>query len=263
LNTGTSIIAKNPEQFGLTLVPTLDAHSTRAVAFRVDSNTGKRTALVEEADASFDEAGGVFPASLGRPWAGGTDTLHSMIYNQKYGRLFFKESMSEAEITDGETISPETLASGPITVCGMLVETPFNLGNIIKNRNALADYVANRLQMPAEPTYAGFTKWAATVQAEVPNSKTYWLTTGAKAVQLDKLTYKILKLSGTKQIPISELLSVIPENTASRMLAYLLDLEKQGFLLFAARPNSKMRMVHQENRRISGLLESLPYAFHP
>jgi anaerobic magnesium-protoporphyrin IX monomethyl ester cyclase len=76
LLTGTSMLARNPEKFGITLVDTQDADIARAIAYRVNKENNSRVNLTEEADASFDENGDIFPSLLKRPWAGGTDTLH-------------------------------------------------------------------------------------------------------------------------------------------------------------------------------------------
>jgi anaerobic magnesium-protoporphyrin IX monomethyl ester cyclase len=71
LLTGTSMIAKNPERFGIKVIETQDADITRAIAYRVESETGHRLLLAEDSDESFNADGGAFPPALGRPWAGG------------------------------------------------------------------------------------------------------------------------------------------------------------------------------------------------
>ena len=94
LLTGTAIVAKDPAQFGVRLVETVDADIERSVAYEL-AGDGERDAeeaamLTEDRDASFDSAGDLFPPVLGRPWAGGTDSLHTMIYYERFGPMFFR-----------------------------------------------------------------------------------------------------------------------------------------------------------------------------
>jgi hypothetical protein len=123
LLTGTSIIAKKPEKFGITLIETQEADIARAVAYRVVNETGRRLALTEDADASFDETNGVFPPILGRPWAGGTDSLHTMIYYDRYGRDFFKLNPPRPELQVKE-LSDELTRRCAIEVDGQVVREP-------------------------------------------------------------------------------------------------------------------------------------------
>src|SRR5258708_34243356 len=67
----------------------------RNLAYRMEEETVRKPLLMEEYDASFDDQAGIFPSGLGRPWAGGTDTLHSRIYYETYGRSFFKDQALE------------------------------------------------------------------------------------------------------------------------------------------------------------------------
>lgn len=241
LLTGTSMIAKNPEKFGLTATPFKDADAARALAFRLDTDSGQQqTALAEEADASFDQSRGVFPVGLGRPWAGGTDTLHSMIYYERYGRRFFREEgMRALAGSDQPSVDDVTAIGGPLQFRAALIESPFNLQNIIKNRFDFCDYVNGRLQVPAEPTYATFQRWARDIEPEQARPSTFWLTTGKKVVQIDKLAYRLLRIGASKPVAVKELLDVLPEKAAARMFQYLLDLEENGLIAFALRPAKK------------------------
>jgi hypothetical protein len=243
LLTGTSMIAKAPEKFGITAIPFQDADSARALAFRLDSETGQRTALTEEADASFDESGGVFPAGLGRPWAGGTDTLHSMIYYERYGRRFFKEQgLHGLDAGEPKFVDDDAAMAGPLELTTALIESPFNLQKIINNRIAFCKYVAAKLDIPAEPTYAAFLNWAAGVPPEESGEVSYWLSNGQNVIRIEKLVYRLLTIGSTKRLPVKELLGALPEAVARRMRKYLLDLEAKGMIAFALRPQ-KLRLV--------------------
>jgi hypothetical protein len=240
LLTGTSIIARNPQKFGLTVVPFEGADASRALAFRLDDDRGQRTALVEEADASFDQSGGAFPGGLGRPWAGGTDTLHSMIYYERYGRRFFKDEGICAMVDiDVQRVDDDVVVEGPLELHASLVESPFNLQNIVRNRLTFSEYVAERLQVPAEPTYASFQNWATNAAFEPARPLTYWLISGQKFLQIDKLTYRLLDIGSRQRVPVKELLAVLAEPAAHKMLNYLLELEQTGLIGFVLRPTKK------------------------
>ena len=252
LLTGTSMIAKAPEKFGITAIPFEDADSARALAFRLDSETGQRTALTEEADASFDESGGVFPAGLGRPWAGGTDTLHSMIYYERYGRRFFKdEGLHGLDTGDPKSVDDDTAMAGPLELNTSLIESPFNLQRIIDNRIAFCKYVSAKLDTPAEPTYSAFQNWAAEVPFEESGAMSYWLSNGQTVIRIEKLVYQAADHRfDSKQIPVKDLLAALPEAVARRMRKYLLDLEEKGMIAFALRPQ-KLRLVLGDESPIS------------
>lgn len=247
LLTGTSIIARRPEDFGLTLVPTQDAHSTRAVAFRTDAETGHRTAIVEEADASFDGAGGIFPAGLGRPWAGGTDTLHSMIYYEKYGREFFKRTESE-DYDEEANLGNSDVLKWSIRPVGVMFATPFDIGKIIEGRQKFDKYLEATLQIPAEPTFSRFTSWADTMPSQSRGELTYWLSTGQNAVKIDKIVYRILQGALSTGAPLKDLLAGLPAGTATRLLDFLIKLEGHGFVAFIGKSYGSWRMLHSSRR---------------
>jgi hypothetical protein len=232
LLTGTSIIAKNPEQFGITLIETKDADIRRAVAYRVASGAGRRVALTEDADASFDEDGGIFPPVLGRPWAGGTDSLHTMIYYRHYGRTFFKDTDIN-QVIEVDKITDDEIPLFSLVVNGKLVECKFNLSDILENRKSFLKYLEDRVAIPAEPTFTAFSEWAATVAQALPqNESGYWLVLGRQCVKLDKLVYRILNVAAKTSLTIGEILATVPASLSERLLEYFKGLESNGFLSY-------------------------------
>ena len=233
LLTGTSIIAKNPARFGITVVETRDCDIGRAVSYRVNSETGQRTALAEDADASFDESGGVFPPVLGRPWAGGTDTLHTMIYYEQYGRTFFRENRLDqpAEESPLDAVESGTLE---IVINGKLVESHYDLSSIVAHRQEFLHYLKRRIEIPAEPIYLAFSEWADSIgtlaRAAQPE---YWLVAGKQCLKLDKLTYRILTATTKTTLTLDQSLEIIPESLRSRFQEYVLELERKGLISFA------------------------------
>jgi hypothetical protein len=232
LLTGTSIIARNPEQFGITLIETKDADIRRAVAYRFESGTGQRMALTEDAEASFDEDGGIFPPVLGRPWAGGTDSLHTMIYYEKYGRNFFKDTDLN-KVIEVETISDEEIPVFSLVVNGKLAKCKFDLSAILENRKSFLRYLEDRVAVPAEPTYSAFKEWTNTLSPIEPQEKSsYWLVLGRKCVKLDKLVYQILTVAAKNTLVIGEILASVPVSLKERLLDYLKGLETNGFVSY-------------------------------
>lgn len=232
LLTGTSMLAKNPERFGITLLQTKDADVRRAVAYRVDGETGQRLTLTEEADASFDDHGGIFPEVLFRPWAGGTDSLHTMIYFDKYGQQFFK-STSLRQIIEVDEITDDEIRKLSVAVNGNLVESRFDLGEIVKHRGLFPFYMENRLSIPAEPTSAAFTEWTKSMPVAVPQEgNSYWIVVEDKCGKLNKLVYKLLLAVARKPVRVAEILASIPEDMRQRVFTYLIELENNGFVSF-------------------------------
>ena len=230
LLTRTSIIAKNPEKFGITLMETEGADIARAVAYKVDSDNGQRLALTEDADSSFDESGGVFTPVLGRPWAGGTDSLHTMIYYDRYGRKFFRLNPAKPEMHVQE-VTPEFALGCAIQLNGQIVESHFDLSAILANRKRFSESIEERLKVPAEPTRESFTSWAGTVEpVSAHETASYWLVTAGHCVKLDKLVFRILSLCAKTEITIGKILSTIPEAVRDRLFTYLMELERKNLI---------------------------------
>lgn len=232
LLTGTSMLAKNPEKFGISLIETKDADVRRTVAYRVDGETGQRMTLTEDADASFDDDGGVFPATLFRPWAGGTDSLHTMIYFDKYGRDFFKStSMFQVDEVDG--LTDDEIRKLSVAVHGNLTECAFDLGEIVKNRRAYPLYIQSRVSIPAEPTSGAFVEWAKSMPVAVSQDESnYWIVLEGKCGKLNKLVYMLLQPAARKPVAVAEILARCPEELRQRVFKYLIGLESNGFILF-------------------------------
>ena len=236
LLTGTSMIAKDPEKFGIKVIETVDADITRALAYRVEAGSERKVLLTEDCDESFNSDGGAFPPVLGRPWAGGTDTLHSMVYYDTYGRKFFRENALEptiAEEQDGEAEQEENLLACNLLAPGRISESPFDITEIFKNREPFKDHIAKMLQVPVEPTYTNFQRWRSNVQPMARASQSdQWITTSNKCVRLEKLVYRIIKLSAEKQVPLSGLFVAFKPDLQERLLAYFKELEASGLVVF-------------------------------
>jgi anaerobic magnesium-protoporphyrin IX monomethyl ester cyclase len=261
LLTGTSIIAKNPDKFGITLIPTEGADIVRSVAYRVNSETGQRLALAEDADSSFDHTGGALPDVLGRPWAGGTDSLHTMIYYNHYGRAFFKLNPPKPRAQVQE-LTDELVRSCRIKIDGQLVETNFDLAEIVANRTRFADYLDSMLKVPAEPTRAAFARWAQEVpplQAGVGGS--YWLLNGKQCVKLDKLVFRVLGLAAQKGVSIGWIISNVPEAIREGLFNYVKNMEVKGLVSYLHEGTliRSVGSVEEEEKRCRDLKSAPPW----
>jgi anaerobic magnesium-protoporphyrin IX monomethyl ester cyclase len=231
LLTGTSIIAKDPEKFGIKLIETADADVARAIAFKLDKETDREVLLTEDSDASFDGDGGVFPHVLGRPWAGGTDSLHTMIYYDAYDPMFFKEH----PIIDPAAYKPtedEELLRSTISIPGKLNESCLDIGKILSNRVAYLDHIQKLLLVPVEPTYGSFRNWQEGVEEVVKGDSAFWIVADTKSAKLDKLIYQLVSIAVEGDLTLGELLSNFNPAITERLLVYFRNLGKPGLLLF-------------------------------
>ncbi len=261
LLTGTSLVAKNPAKFGITLVDTIDADVARAIAYNVDAATDRKVNLTEEIDGSFHDSGTIFPVLLHRPWAGGTDSLHSLIYYATYGRFFFREHTFD----DFAPSSPDTreeLLKCTIVTTGTLSESAFDLSEIFKNRDQFASYLKGRMAMPAEPTYDRFFDWAGTVSNldRSRDARTYWLVTSQEAVKLRKPIYQVLSLALEQGLTIAQVLKGSSPELTNALIEYFTELKAKGLLAFVASGQSRWdRFLLADERIVSRATDSELY----
>lgn len=236
LLTGTAIVAKHPDRFGVRLVETEDADVVRALTYEVESDgrdDESRAMLTEDRDASFDKDGGVFPLVLGRPWAGGTDTLHTMLYYGRYGRRFFRDHPIERPGSPG----PE--AEGDLLACrlflpGLALEASYDVGEIVGLRRSFSDELKRLSRIPREPTRRSYEEWAAALpdQRPDPRGTSYWIRAEQKCVPLDKMVYRLLRAAVAAETTLGELVSPFGEPLRSRLLAFFRDLGRHGLVEF-------------------------------
>ena len=260
LLTGTSLIARNPEKFGIELIEVTDVDSPRGVAYRLVNETGQRLGLTEASDSSFDNDGNIFPAILGRPWAGGTDSLHTMIYYNAFGKDFFK-THSAKEAVKVQQITDAVALDSTIVVNGELVVSPFDLSAILLNRKRFLAYVEEQLAIPAEPTYAAFRRWAANIACEEPSeNERYWIITLTRCVKIDKLVFQVLQRAAEKAVITATLLSDVPEPMRLKLLKYLKALENNNVIAFrlGGQVLKSFEAVAEEERRRAAAGEMTP-----
>lgn len=250
LLTGTSLVAKNPAKFGITLVDTIDADVARAIAYNVDAASDRKVKLTEDIDDSFHDSGNIFPALLHRPWAGGTDSLHSLIYYATYGRFFFRKHPLD-DFAPSSPNTREALVKCTIVTNGTLSESEFDLSEMFKNRDHFASYLKERMAMPAEPTFDRFCEWTGGIsKVSSGDSKTYWLVTSREAVKLSKPVYQILLLAVEQKLTIAELFKGSSRELTEALIDYFTELQRKGLLAFVAPGQSRWDRFASADERI-------------
>jgi hypothetical protein len=234
LLTGTAIVAKDPARFGVRLIETEDVDIGRALAYELEGEKERdreeEAMLTEERDASFGAAGDIFPLVLGRPWAGGTDSLHTMIYYERYGPMFFREVPAELPPSREDEEASEILRHG-ISLPGALRESPFDIREIAARRGEFAERYITLQKIPREPTQAAYREYAG---AGLPVSRgpavRYWVWADQECVLLDKLIFRLLKMGAATGAPLGDLLRGFDSGLAGRIVTFLKGLEQHGLV---------------------------------
>jgi anaerobic magnesium-protoporphyrin IX monomethyl ester cyclase len=231
LLTGTSIVAKNPSKFGVTITETEGADMARAMAYHVDTDTNRTISLTEEADDSFDDSDSIFPTILGRPWAGGTETLHSMIYYDFHGQTFFKQHPLES-LSGPDPSSLEELPAGTVNINAKLAQSGVDLSQLFANRAAFQTYLQERMNAPAEPTSKSFIEWEKTAKPahNAGGRMTFWLLKENEAIQLEKSMYSLLLVLHEHHITVAQALKGFAVPVQRKILEFILELEKRQFI---------------------------------
>lgn len=252
LLTGTAIVAKDPARFGVELVDTEDADIARALAFRLKDEEDeeaqkanrrgkipKSQMLTEDYDASFDESGNIFPNVYGRPWAGGTDALHTMIYYDTYGRHFFRENSLRGGAPPKLPAEDEML-DHTIFLPGVVKASPFDIGGIIAGRQSFAQQLSTLNAIPKEPTRHTFSAWAEQQPPleRNPVGDTFWIRAGDKCIRLEKLPYLLLRAAVDHDLTVGELLSSFEGERRDRLFEFLRALARKGFIELNPPPGS-------------------------
>jgi hypothetical protein len=232
LLTGTSMIAKDPARFGVRLVETEDVDVPRAIAYRIDEGRreGETKAMrSEDADASFDSDAGLFPERLRRPWAGGTDSLHTMIYYDAHGRSVLRDHAA-AQVHRARPASEDQLRACTLVLTGVAKDSPFDVGKILAERQAMGAYMRQLAKIPRESTYAALQEWAAgRPQLAAHPSRAGWIMSGLSYVRLNPLAYRLLS-THSQPVILGDLLATVDEPLATRLLGYFQKLAERGYV---------------------------------
>jgi hypothetical protein len=232
-----SIVDKDPDRFGIQPLKTedVDIHIVRPYKGQTDGEEVMKNeiGLGRDGTASSDSDDQTFPRTFLRPWAGGGDSLHSMIYYQAYGYRFFKDNQLPELQLKTVPKSDEELLCSTLRLPGHLSESPFDMIVMIQNIQKLTEHGRALQRIPREPTLRAFEEWAVTVPP-LPRGENqrYWLQTEEKTVEVPKLVYKLVGLVSAHNLPIGEACAELPRDVSQDLLSYLCKLGQVGFLEF-------------------------------
>lgn len=181
--TGKAIVARNPGKFGIRLREIKDLDAEIYVAYEMeDSNQVHRTTFQESLDSEHESTRGLLPIVFSRPWAGSTDTLHSMLYYDAFGRDFFKQHSGLAELDTDQ----------PKQGDGLLKLSPFDIEKMARHSDAFEAAVQRMRSDALEPTYPRLCAYnAAQPPLERIGEASYWIEYKERLVRLGKVIYKI------------------------------------------------------------------------
>ncbi len=244
--TGTALVAKNPEKFGISLLEPRDADIVRSLGYQSNVEGERRMLSAEEGDESFDETGGLFPQVLPRPWAGGTDSLHSMIYYQKFGRSFFKQQPAAIPATGRTSLITEETSDRIVNVEGRLAESDFEISKIFKGRDQLREHIRNLKDSAIEPTHKAYKEWQQGVApVKRDEKKSFWIIQNAKRLRIAELVYLVLQCASERRATLRELLDAVNPVHRESLLENLTSLHSKGYVTFSpdAVPHSEPETV--------------------
>jgi anaerobic magnesium-protoporphyrin IX monomethyl ester cyclase len=232
--TGTALVAKNPEKFGISLLEPRDADIVRSLGYQSNVEGERRMLSAEEGDESFDETGGLFPQVLPRPWAGGTDSLHSMIYYQKFGRNFFKQQPAAIPATGRTSLITEETSDRIVNVEGRLAESDFEISKIFKSRDQLREHIRNLKDSAIEPTHKAYKEWQQGVApVKRDEKKSFWVIQNAKRLRIAELVYLVLQRASERRATLRELLYAVNPVHREALLEILTSLHSKGYVTFS------------------------------
>jgi hypothetical protein len=227
--TGTALVAKNPEKFGITLIEPQGADIKRALGFHLNNEEQKQVLSAEDGDASFDDTNGLFPSVLPRPWAGSTDSLHSMIYYGEYGASFFRDHFPRGQAHPPQESAEEDLCC-MLVIKGELAETDLDIDGLFRKRAEMRKHIAGLRESAIEPTYPQFHKWQEEMPALERNKKSYWIIQRGKCLRIAELVYWALSRAAARPCSMAELLQGFSPSLQKGLLEHLQMLKKKRYI---------------------------------
>jgi anaerobic magnesium-protoporphyrin IX monomethyl ester cyclase len=231
--TGGSEIARNPSRFGIQLIECRDNEGTHGLQYR---SVPEALQTDDASPTPSPEAGELFPRCLTRPWAGGIDTLHSLIYYGAHGRHFFKthrlasgEGAAMQKPPDDIDLSPDTT----IEVHGTLRALPFDIGRLARLQKLLEKELEDQSRVGKEPSYRVFLEWQKTAACLYAEPQcTYWLIGNGRRWKLDPSLFFLLGASTGSATRTREVLSKVAASDSPRVIGVLRHLVHQHAISF-------------------------------
>jgi anaerobic magnesium-protoporphyrin IX monomethyl ester cyclase len=259
--TGTALVAKNPAKFNLTLIEPQNADIVRALGFQTAQNQTQMVSA-EESDSSFDKCGDLFPSVYGRPWAGGTDALHSMIYYSTHGRNVFKNHRVATVSGHHERRTKEQTLNSVLITQGKLAESNVDVAAALRLRGEHAQRIKALQQMAKETIYKEFVEWQKSIPGiERQPTKSFWIIRNGKCLKIDGKIYSILVRAKETNVTVEKLLKEYSSSFRERIVDHLIGLETRGYVALMEQPcchSSSGRAYVQTHLTCSPFSETSP-----
>lgn len=233
LLTGTAIVAKDPQLFGVTLLSNENVDINRVVDYYVEGAEDLQAMDAEDGDASFDDNGGIFPRTLDRPWAGGIDSQHSMIYYNAYGRSFFKDNQLEVDSAARTEPASEPDLDSAVHVRGRVAYAAFDIAELTANKRRLKN--ANR-RKPSEAKRTNMHSYSDFARRDNPSAGlakphgANWISDDGRCVRLDKSTHEAILSASKDHLTLREVLARVSDDMRPRVASHLNKLLALGML---------------------------------
>ena len=230
--TGTALVAKNPEKFGINLITPRDADIVRALGYKLNADGQRQMLSAEDGDESFDEKQDLFPNVHTRPWAGGTDSLHSMIYYEKHGRRIFKEKAAQFAQIQAPSAAPDDILECTVEVKGRLAPSDFEIGTIFKGRAQRREHTRQLYDSAIEPPSPR--SWDGNRALPPWNGKPVlvFVIQDEKRLRLAEVPYVLLSRAVETNAPLKEILAEVDASSWAPLLDHFQWLQRKGYISF-------------------------------
>jgi hypothetical protein len=228
-------IAKTPGKFGVRLTERKGADILAWLSYCTGDQVAPAESALEQFEPAAEDFDGLFPLTLGRPLAGGTDSLHSMIYYEHFGPNFFKDHPLETAPTVEDCPSNELLDCA-IELRGILRQSAFDIPAILANRKKRLQQARHLLATGIEPTYTEFLAWAATIPPLLPGRACWWLSNSRRCVKLDQTLFAVIREAVDTGARIRDVLPPGGADFRMRLIASLAQLKKSGLIAPVSQP---------------------------
>jgi hypothetical protein len=228
-----SIIAKEPQRFGLQLktVDNCDINAIRAFEVLLPGGEG---GLPTDADQSIvEKINSLFPRSHPRPWAGGADTLHSMVYYHCLGPRFFREHSIPGKALKTAPDDDELLGRCSIRLRAGLQECFFDMRSLLSGLESSPERIARLQDDSQAATQAACAAVTAQIQSlsrkETPS---YFMADRRNCIEIPTLAFALIDNAVTRSLTVAEMCEPLPAGAVPHFLLYLRKLEHLGMMEF-------------------------------
>ncbi|MGE5803808.1 MAG: B12-binding domain-containing radical SAM protein [Gemmatimonadota bacterium] len=225
-----SIIAKAPQRFGIRLRPIngCDINAIRAFEFVEPEGTDARD---DEHITAY--ARRLFPRSFPRPWAGGADTLHSMVYYHRHGRAFFRTHPLADPAHPPVPVKDEALVNSTTRLRAGVGQSWFDLCLLLANLERWRQQLALSERDAHAATYASYRGAAARASNLHRGDEPYfYLHHRGKCVQVPTAVHALIGDAVATGRSVADMFAGLPSEASRHLASYLRKLQQLGVIAF-------------------------------